>query len=115
MMRRPAGLEPHQARWQRSEKSSSLLPDRLGDHNAPRSINAMNLKHEENPTLYLPIGKDLVGLLKPRWLRIGGYWFPRGGMPTASRQRECGSRIKCCSLSRPRLTEGLATGTRRFA
>jgi 7-cyano-7-deazaguanine reductase len=29
----------------------------------------------------LRIGKDLVGLLKPRWLRIGGYWYPRGGMP----------------------------------
>ena len=27
------------------------------------------------------IGKDLVGLLKPKWLRIGGYWYPRGGMP----------------------------------
>ncbi len=27
------------------------------------------------------IGKDLVGLLAPRWLRIGGYWYPRGGMP----------------------------------
>lgn len=27
------------------------------------------------------IGKDLVSLLAPRWLRIGGYWFPRGGMP----------------------------------
>ncbi len=27
------------------------------------------------------IGKDVVGLLKPRWLRIGGYWFPRGGIP----------------------------------
>ena len=27
------------------------------------------------------IGKDLVGLLEPRWLRIGGYWFPRGGIP----------------------------------
>jgi 7-cyano-7-deazaguanine reductase len=27
------------------------------------------------------IGKDLVGLLDPRWLRIGGYWFPRGGIP----------------------------------
>ena len=27
------------------------------------------------------IGHDLVGLLKPRWLRIGGYWFPRGGIP----------------------------------
>ena len=27
------------------------------------------------------IGKALVRLLKPRWLRIGGYWYPRGGMP----------------------------------
>ncbi len=26
------------------------------------------------------IGKDLVGLLEPRWLRIGGYWYPRGGI-----------------------------------
>jgi 7-cyano-7-deazaguanine reductase len=27
------------------------------------------------------IGKRLVKLLRPRWLRIGGYWYPRGGMP----------------------------------
>jgi len=27
------------------------------------------------------IGKRLVALLKPRFLRIGGYWYPRGGMP----------------------------------
>ena len=27
------------------------------------------------------VAKDLVGLLEPRWLRIGGYWYPRGGMP----------------------------------
>jgi 7-cyano-7-deazaguanine reductase len=27
------------------------------------------------------IGKTLVALLKPAWLRIGGYWYPRGGMP----------------------------------
>ncbi len=27
------------------------------------------------------IGKDLVALLAPRWLRIGGYWYPRGGIP----------------------------------
>ncbi len=27
------------------------------------------------------IGKRLAGLLKPRWLRIGGYFYPRGGMP----------------------------------
>ncbi|MFO1106277.1 MAG: preQ(1) synthase [Amaricoccus sp.] len=27
------------------------------------------------------IARRLVGLLAPRWLRIGGYWYPRGGMP----------------------------------
>ena len=27
------------------------------------------------------IGKRLVTLLSPRWLRIGGYFYPRGGMP----------------------------------
>jgi 7-cyano-7-deazaguanine reductase len=27
------------------------------------------------------IGKKLVGFMKPRWLRIGGYFHPRGGMP----------------------------------
>jgi 7-cyano-7-deazaguanine reductase len=27
------------------------------------------------------IGKRLFALLKPRWLRIGGYFHPRGGMP----------------------------------
>ncbi|NOU05844.1 MAG: NADPH-dependent 7-cyano-7-deazaguanine reductase QueF [Hyphomicrobiaceae bacterium] len=27
------------------------------------------------------IGKRLVSLLEPHFLRIGGYWYPRGGMP----------------------------------
>lgn len=27
------------------------------------------------------IGRRLVDLLEPRWLRIAGYWYPRGGMP----------------------------------
>ena len=27
------------------------------------------------------IGKRLVKLLAPRWMRIGGYWYPRGGIP----------------------------------
>jgi 7-cyano-7-deazaguanine reductase len=27
------------------------------------------------------IGKRLVGFLNPRFLRIGGYWYPRGGIP----------------------------------
>ena len=27
------------------------------------------------------IARRLVKELKPVWLRIGGYWFPRGGMP----------------------------------
>ena len=27
------------------------------------------------------IARRLIGELGPRWLRIGGYWYPRGGMP----------------------------------
>jgi len=27
------------------------------------------------------IGKRLVKLLSPKFLRIGGYWYPRGGIP----------------------------------
>ncbi len=29
----------------------------------------------------LRIALDLKAALEPRWLRIGGYWYPRGGMP----------------------------------
>ena len=29
----------------------------------------------------IAIAKRLEEVLAPRWLRIGGYWFPRGGMP----------------------------------
>ena len=29
----------------------------------------------------IAIGKRVAGLLTPHYLRIGGYWFPRGGMP----------------------------------
>ena len=34
--------------------------------------------HEETT---LTIGRRLARELAPRWLRIGGYWYPRGGMP----------------------------------
>ena len=29
----------------------------------------------------LAIAKRLESELEPQWLRIGGYWYPRGGMP----------------------------------
>ena len=29
----------------------------------------------------LAIAKRLVAAMAPVWLRIGGYWYPRGGMP----------------------------------
>ncbi|MFL6799772.1 MAG: preQ(1) synthase [Xanthobacteraceae bacterium] len=34
--------------------------------------------HEE---CTVAIGKRLVALLRPKFLRIGGYWYPRGGIP----------------------------------
>jgi 7-cyano-7-deazaguanine reductase len=27
------------------------------------------------------IGKRIVAEIKPKYLRIGGYWYPRGGIP----------------------------------
>jgi 7-cyano-7-deazaguanine reductase len=29
----------------------------------------------------LAIGKKIVEIVQPQWLRIGGYWYPRGGIP----------------------------------
>ena len=29
----------------------------------------------------LDISKRLAREIKPKWLRIGGYWYPRGGIP----------------------------------
>jgi len=33
----------------------------------------------EDCTIY--IAKRLVEAMKPEWLRINGYWYPRGGIP----------------------------------
>ena len=29
----------------------------------------------------IKVGKRIVETLDPKWLRIGGYWYPRGGIP----------------------------------
>jgi len=34
--------------------------------------------HEDCTVL---IGKRIAAEIKPKWLRIGGYWYPRGGIP----------------------------------
>lgn len=34
--------------------------------------------HEE---CTLSIAKRMIAELSPRWLRIGGFWYPRGGIP----------------------------------
>ena len=34
-----------------------------------------------NEDCTLAIAKRLTAALDPEWLRIGGYWYPRGGMP----------------------------------
>ena len=42
------------------------------------------------------IGKRIAAEIKPKFLRIGGYWYPRGGIPidvfwqTGKLPRECG-------------------------
>jgi 7-cyano-7-deazaguanine reductase len=27
------------------------------------------------------IARRLIKEIEPKWIRIGGYWYPRGGMP----------------------------------
>jgi 7-cyano-7-deazaguanine reductase len=34
--------------------------------------------HEE---CTVSIGRRVATLLRPKWFRIGGYWYPRGGIP----------------------------------
>ncbi len=29
----------------------------------------------------MAIAKRLIGAMAPKWLRIAGYWYPRGGIP----------------------------------
>src|SRR5208282_5611665 len=55
--------------WLVESKSLKLYLNSFRNHGA---------FHEE---CTVAIGKKLVALLKPRWLRIGGYFHPRGGMP----------------------------------
>ena len=56
-------------RWLVESKSLKLYLTSFRDHGA---------FHED---CTIGIGRRLVVLLEPRWLRIGGYWYPRGGIP----------------------------------
>ncbi len=29
----------------------------------------------------ITIAQKIISAIKPKWLRIGGYWYPRGGIP----------------------------------
>ena len=57
------------SRWLVESKSLKLYLGSFRNHGA---------FHED---CTLAIGKRLVALLAPKWSRIGGYWYPRGGMP----------------------------------
>jgi 7-cyano-7-deazaguanine reductase len=56
-------------RWLIESKSLKLYLQSFRNHGA---------FHED---CTLAIADRLVGFLAPRWLRIGGYWYPRGGIP----------------------------------
>jgi len=56
-------------RWIVESKSLKLFLQSFRDHGA---------FHE---ACTMMIGQRLVDAISPRWLRIGGYWYPRGGIP----------------------------------
>ena len=57
------------ARWLVESKSLKLYLASFRNHGA---------FHED---CTVAIGKRLAKEIAPRWLRIGGYWYPRGGIP----------------------------------
>ena len=56
-------------KWLVESKSLKLFLGAFRNHGA---------FHEE---CTLAIAKRLIREIAPSWLRIGGYWYPRGGMP----------------------------------
>jgi 7-cyano-7-deazaguanine reductase len=56
-------------RWLVESKSLKLYLQSFRNHGA---------FHED---VTVTIGRRIVALLEPKWLRIGGYFNPRGGMP----------------------------------
>ena len=55
--------------WLVESKSLKLYLGAFRDHGA---------FHED---CTVAIGKRIAGLIEPHFLRIGGYWYPRGGIP----------------------------------
>jgi 7-cyano-7-deazaguanine reductase len=56
-------------RWLIESKSLKLYLGSFRNHGA---------FHED---CTLAIGRKLAAVAEPTWLRIGGYWYPRGGIP----------------------------------
>jgi 7-cyano-7-deazaguanine reductase len=57
------------AKWLLESKSLKLYLASFRNHGA---------FHED---CTVAIGKRIAALIKPKYLRIGGYWYPRGGIP----------------------------------
>src|SRR3954453_7383042 len=57
------------AKWLLESKSLKLYLTSFRNHGA---------FHED---CTVAIGKRIAALLGPRYLRVGGYWYPRGGIP----------------------------------
>jgi 7-cyano-7-deazaguanine reductase len=55
--------------WLIESKSLKLYLGSFRDHGA---------FHED---CTVSIGRRIADVAAPRWLRIGGYWYPRGGIP----------------------------------
>ena len=61
-------------------KTVSLWRTRFADHRLP-GIEKDAPRGGRKPTARRRIAKRIIETITPRWLRIAGYWYPRGGIP----------------------------------
>ena len=80
-------MEPHCIPYAATRRFSPLVVDylagdeRLREH-ALFPPGLTGLKRAAMARTFDPGARAvLVEALQPRWLRIGGYWYPRGGIP----------------------------------
>ena len=81
-LQRAQGTQPAACRrWARRARASSRRAKLVESKSLKLFLSSFRNHGAFHEECTLMVGHRLAKVLAPRWLRIGGYWYPRGGMP----------------------------------